>query len=750
MTAPAPTSGNVCVPPTGIHGDISDPSTTLLHADTQCEQCHNPARLVARPSFTDGWLNCVRPPNLPPRPQPVTPTADTETCTVKPGHVFTPPGTTCASCHNSVIARPLQQIPGSTPGKVCGQPPSTALPTIRTTATIASAVNDAGAVIASGASTPDTTPTLRGTLSAALAAGQTVSLLRNGAVVAGSAAVSGTSWTFTDPGGASGSQTYHARVVAGTAFGATGNGYTIVIDAAAPTAVANVTEVRDDVSGVVVTGSSTSDTTPTIVGAFSAAPGTGETVRIERNGVLLAGAPVTVSGATWRFTEPSALAPGTYSWQARVVDVAGNLGQPGTSQSATVVTNLASATITSAFNDAGAAIAAGATTSDTTPRLQGTINAALAAGQSVRVRRGAVVLEGSATVSGTGWTFTDPGSPQGSQSYTAFVQVGTVVGQPSAPYAIVVDSVAPTAAANVTEIRDSFLGIPVTGGTSSDSTPTVNGTLSGALAAGESVRLQRTAAGAAPVVVPGVTVSGGAWTFTEASPLAQATYSYQAQIVDAAGNLGALGTAQTVTISTTVRTAAITEIRNDAGQPIAPGGATTDTTPTLIGTLNSALAAGQTVRILRDGNLLAQPPVVSVNGTNWTYTDAGAPNGRHVYTARVDSGTVAGTPGTGYEITVDNAAPGQTIPAATFFALTDLKPWGNAVYCAAHADSAGADRRIHQRPDADDPLHAVGCLGGRRERRRDAFGRRRRGTGRHRDADQVAVPTACSSPNRPP
>ncbi len=459
LTPPAPTSGTVCVPPAEFHGDIADPATSLIHADTKCEQCHNPARPTARPSFTDGWLNCIRPSNLLPRPQPVTPTPDAEVCTPPAGHVFTPPGTTCSTCHNSVIARPLQQIPAATPGKVCGQPPSTALPSIRTTTAITSAVSDAGTAIPSGTSTRDTTPTLQGTLSAPLAAGQSVAVMRNGTAI-GTATPSGSSWSFTDPGAPGGAQPYSARVEAGSAIGPTSTVYTIVIDTLAPGQTANVTGISDD-SGPLANGASTVDNTPTISGTLSAALAAGETLQVVRSiADAPAGTPpfiinVVPSGLSFTFPE-SALSSATYVYQARVVDAAGNDGALGASRSVTIATSFAAPTIT-AINGSTPSNGAVPPTTNRSFAITGTFPGALPSGTAIRVYQrtgtgGAFTLAGSAGVlpgTSTSWSFTVAG-PLPDEAHAFFARVESVaapvlVGAQSATVSVVVDTTAPAA-----------------------------------------------------------------------------------------------------------------------------------------------------------------------------------------------------------------------------------------------------------------------------------------------------------------
>lgn len=643
LTPDAPTSTDVCVPPPLIHGGNGQPS--LIHAETACEKCHNPNRQPPAALFPNGWLTCQKPTNLPARANPIAPPVITTACTIPVGHSFTPPGTVCASCHNSIIARPLQDLG-------CAQPRSSELPSINVQTTISTAVDDrSGSVtVPTGSTTGDATPRLSGTLSAALQAGQVLTV-RRGAASIGTATVSGTTWTFTEPGGPDGAQTYTARVEAGSTFGATSNAYVITIDTSAPTQTTTIA-FADDVVGAIASPGFTSDTTPSVTGTLSAAPAAGERVRVFRGGVAVGN--VVPSGNGWTYTEATALAGGAYSYTARVVDAGGNLGPLSSAGSLTVVTNLPTVAITRAANDADGTIAAGAFTNDATPTLQGTISAGLSGSQLVRILRDGVAV-GVATVNAPSWTYTEASPvPNGTRSYTVRAEEGTVLGSQSAAYAFTVDTVAPVQTVTVTGFDDEFAGVIGPGSTSSDSTPSVLGSVSAALAANETIRVFRDNVdiGAATMV------TATTWRFDD-SARTSGTYNYRGQVVDAAGNGGTLGTAQSIVINLTVRTASVTGAFNDGNVAIASGGFTTDTTPRLVGTLNASLSAGQVVTVLRNGAAMAG--TASVTGTTWTFTDPGTGDGAKAYTARVDTGGTPGTAGTGFSFTIDTASPNQTV-----------------------------------------------------------------------------------------
>ncbi|WP_255631898.1 Ig-like domain-containing protein, partial [Caballeronia sp. dw_19] len=78
-----------------------------------------------------------------------------------------------------------------------------------------------------GGTTWDSTPIVKGTVSAALGTGEVLEVYRDGVAV-GTAIVSGTSWSFNDSGVAGGTHAYTARVQNGSLHGLVSNSYSIV------------------------------------------------------------------------------------------------------------------------------------------------------------------------------------------------------------------------------------------------------------------------------------------------------------------------------------------------------------------------------------------------------------------------------------------------------------------------------------------------------------------------------------------
>jgi hypothetical protein len=193
--------------------------------------------------------------------------------------------------------------------------------------------------VAAGGRTNDATPTLAGSLSAALGEGETLKLY-NGTTFLVDAEVSGTAWSATPTLTTDATYTITARVVdAAGNQGALSASRSLILDTTAPTQAVTITNLTDNVGtiqGSVADGAITNDTTPTLSGTFGgatagAALATGETLRITSNGTTFLGnATVTVVAAgqsTWTYTPATALTTnGSYVFTAQVIDGAGNGG----------------------------------------------------------------------------------------------------------------------------------------------------------------------------------------------------------------------------------------------------------------------------------------------------------------------------------------------------------------------------------------------------------------------------------------
>jgi len=216
---------------------------------------------------------------------------------------------------------------------------------IPTTTTAITAVNDnvglIQGVVAAGARTDDTTPTITGTISAALAAGETLRIF-NGATLLGSATVNNTNrtWSYIPTLPASAGTTYNITARVADAAGNLGTASAVrsfIVDTTAPATAAAITRVSDNVGlikGNVAAAGRTDDRTPTITGTIGAALAAGETLRIFNGNTLLGSATVNNTNRTWSYTPTLPASAGTtYNITARVADAAGNLGTASVARS---------------------------------------------------------------------------------------------------------------------------------------------------------------------------------------------------------------------------------------------------------------------------------------------------------------------------------------------------------------------------------------------------------------------------------
>ncbi|MBX3598442.1 MAG: FG-GAP repeat protein [Rhizobiaceae bacterium] len=433
------------------------------------------------------------------------------------------------------------------------------------TIVINSIVDDAGSLqgsISSGSTTDDGSPTLSGILSARLGRNEKLEVLRDGVVI-GTAIVKGTDWVFSDTGLADGSHNYTLRIVdqAGN-VSETSNSYNILLDTRVPSAIATIVAAKDTfgaIQGNVPNGGFTNDAGPELIGNLSSPLGSGEYLEILRDGVSLGQA--VVEGTSWTFSDTDLVYGATYSYSVRVVDRAGNIGS--LSNTYTISIDLVG-TVSLISDDQGTitgSIASGATTDDTSPVLSGTLTDTLPTGGALEVLRNGVVI-GTATVTGTNWTYADTGLLDGtSYSYTVRVRdAAGNAGTASAAHTIIIDTSVPTAAiSSITDDVSRNTGTIASGGMTNDASPALAGTLSAALGSGDIVQVLRDG-----TVIGNATVTGTNWTYADTG-VTDGAHSYTVKVVDLAGNSSTTA-AYAITVDTTAPgTPTIKTISNDYG-----------------------------------------------------------------------------------------------------------------------------------------------------------------------------------------
>jgi hypothetical protein len=201
-----------------------------------------------------------------------------------------------------------------------GQAPS--LPQL---GTITGALDNIGTskTVGNGAVINDATPTLSGTLSALLTAGESLVVYRDGQLLATLSPTS-TSWSFTDPGATDGTHQYSVRVEdsAGHVGGYSAS-FGLTIDTVAPDELVTVTGASAGSSGTSAAQSISGTTTGTLIsGTVSSALEAGEVLVVFRDGVSVGTG--TVSNGVWTFADD--VGSGSYHYTAQVQDAAGNTG----------------------------------------------------------------------------------------------------------------------------------------------------------------------------------------------------------------------------------------------------------------------------------------------------------------------------------------------------------------------------------------------------------------------------------------
>ncbi|PDO24535.1 beta strand repeat-containing protein, partial [Escherichia coli] len=477
--------------------------------------------------------------------------------------------------------------------------------TVDTTAPLASktiaiaGISDDTGLSSSDFVTRDTTLTVRGTLGAALAADERAQISLDGGVTWTTLTVIGTSWSYADGRTLTdGTWNYTVRVV--DLAGNVGQTATqnVVVDTINPEAAKSITitGISDD-TGASSTDFITSDTSLTVRGVLGAALGANEFAQISTdNGATWVNVTVAADGLNWSYVDGRTLTNGTTTWQVRVVDLAGNVGATS-SQSALIDTvNPAQVlTIASISTDTGSS-ATDFITSDTTLTLTGSLGAGLASGEVAQISLDSGATWITLTTNGTQWTYTDSRTLTDG-SYVYQVRVLDLAGNtgPVVSKTVVVDTINPTATPTIVSYTDDVgqrQGTFSNSQATDDTTPLLNGVLSGPLASGEVVYLYRNS-----LLLGAVTMVGALnWTYSD-SGLVSGAYTYSARVVDLAGNITS-SSDFVLTVDTSIPTT-LAQITSQT---------TRDTTPIISGVITAALASGQYVEVVINGKTYTSQP----------------------------------------------------------------------------------------------------------------------------------------------
>ncbi|MEB6618837.1 Ig-like domain-containing protein [Enterobacter roggenkampii] len=490
-------------------------------------------------------------------------------------------------------------------------------------------------------------------------AGQTVTLTLNGKTYAATVQKDGT-WSYTVSSADvaaladGGSYVINAQV-SNTIGNSASDNHTVTVDLTAPSMGISIDSLQND-TGLSATDFITNDSQVVVNGSLTAQLGNNEKAQISLDGGVT-WIDLTVTGTTWRYADGRTLTDGTYQYQVRVIDNAGNVGATDSQDVVIDLTKPAATTITvdSITQDTGLS-GSDFITSDNQISLKGTLGAALGSGDHAQISLDGGVTWTDVSVSGLSWTYVD-GRTLADGDYNYQLRVIDDAGNISATASqvVTIDTVAPDASKTIAidSINDDT-GLSNSDFITRDTSLTLHGSLGATLADGEYAQISLDGG----VTWQNVIVTGNSWYYVDSRTLGNQTYDYYVRVVDAAGNVGA-SAHQQVTVDTIAPDAAITvsvdNITVDTGFDNNDF-LTSSTSYTLHGTLGAELGAGEYVQVSMDGGTTWV--YATVSGTQWSYSDTRTlTDGSHNYQVRVvdQAGNVGAT--TSQAVTVDTQAP---------------------------------------------------------------------------------------------
>ncbi|HDC4535115.1 TPA: Ig-like domain-containing protein [Enterobacter asburiae] len=490
-------------------------------------------------------------------------------------------------------------------------------------------------------------------------AGQTVTITLNGKTYTATVQNDGT-WSYTvgsaDVTALADGGSYVINAQVSNTIGNSGSdNHSVTVDLTAPSMGITIDSLQND-TGLSASDFITNDAQVVVNGSLTAQLGNNEKAQISLDGGTT-WIDLTVTGTTWRYTDGRTLTDGTYQYQVRVIDNAGNVGATDSQDVVIDLTKPVATTITvdSITQDTGLS-GSDFITSDNQISLKGTLGAALGSGDHAQISLDGGVTWTDVSVSGLSWTYVD-GRTLADGDYNYQLRVIDDAGNISATASqvVTIDTVAPDASKTIAidSISDDT-GLSGSDFVTNDTSLTLHGSLGATLADGEYAQISIDGG----VTWQNVIVTGNSWYYVDGRTLGNQTYDYYVRVVDAAGNVGA-SAHQQVTVDTVAPDAAITvtvdNITVDTGFDNNDF-LTSSTSYTLHGTLGAELGAGEFVQVSMDGG--STWVYATVSGTQWSYSDTRTlTDGSHNYQVRVvdQAGNVGAT--TSQAVTVDTQAP---------------------------------------------------------------------------------------------
>ncbi|TQS86308.1 type I secretion C-terminal target domain-containing protein, partial [Limnobaculum zhutongyuii] len=347
-----------------------------------------------------------------------------------------------------------------------------------------------------------------------------------------------------------------------------------------------------DVTGDMNSGAFTDDKTPTL-------HGTGEkgsliTIYDENDQVL--GSVLVNDQGKWSYELPEQ-AEGRHDYYVISSDKAGNASAP----SADFILNIdgtppVAAVVIEGYHDdvgtnKGLILGSGTSTDDTSPILKGTWSGDLDSTDVIQIYQNGILL-GIATVDlvNRSWTFAVSGLVN-TNTYTFTAVAVDVAGNKatiSPDFLLTIDLDPPTQTIDILNYTDDVglsQGKFGTNTTTDDRTPTLNGTISAPLEAGDEVRIYDVATG---LMLGTATVHADnvSWSFDPSALKDDMTYTFRAVVADKAGNEGTVSNNFVISIDLTV----VINVQD-----------TLDTTPIITGSTGFDILPGEYLEVTVNG-----------------------------------------------------------------------------------------------------------------------------------------------------
>ncbi|RXT47722.1 Ig-like domain-containing protein [Bradyrhizobium betae] len=465
------------------------------------------------------------------------------------------------------------------------------------------------------------------TLNGAAAIGSTVKIYDGGTLIGTAVVNSSGLWSYATSALSDGTHSFTSKVIdtAGN-LSAASSAMKVTIDTVAPNKPGFSAFAPD---GHLVTGGAVNANHITMSGGAAA----NSTIKIF-DGTTQVGTASVDSNGVWSFTT-AALADGSHTLTAKTMDAAGNLSAASTALSITVDTVAPDAPALQSFSPDSNVVGDGITSAN-----QITLNGAAAAGATIKIYDGSIVI-GTAVANSSGlWSYATAALSDGTHTFTSkAVDTAGNYSTASSALNVTVDTVAPNKPGFSAFAPDGHL---ITSG----DTNANHITLDGGAAANSTVKIYDGATQIGTASVDG----NGVWSFTTAA-LTDGSHTLTAKAMDAAGNLSAASTALNVAVDTMAPDApAVLSFSPDSN--VVGDGITNASKITLAG----AATAGLTVKIY-DGSTQIGSTTAGSDGT-WSFATAALSDGNHNFTSKaIDTAGNVSAASSALKVTVDTVAP---------------------------------------------------------------------------------------------